>query len=251
MSAPSGPSDPARALAHLARPVPLFPSRVGWRVPRKSAAQGPRAIRRVRPAVHVGSVTTTERVDVARERARVSPSLGEPLRTRRRRPTGSLSHRPTAEMDEISLPLRSFVRQPPRRERPANVHLTAPRPSPPPDFNQQCSYQPDQPHLSDQARECQRQVFRRLLPRQEALLRVQGEDQEEGHRVPHQLGQGDARSRVERRGEGQVQEEPPPLLHGRQDSLHALPLQHLSWLGTGLWECRVCWNRTGEYRRET
>lgn len=133
----------------------------------------------------------------------------------------------------------------------ANVHLTAPRPSPPPDFNQQCSYQPDQPHLSDQARECQRQVFRRLLPRQEALLRVQGEDQEEGHRVPHQLGQGDARSRVERRGEGQVQEEPPPLLHGRQDSLHALPLQHLSWLGTGLWECRVCWNRTGEYRRET
>lgn len=33
-------------------------------------------------------------------------------------------------MDEIPLPLRSFVRQPPRRERPANVHLTAPRPLP-------------------------------------------------------------------------------------------------------------------------
>ena len=251
MSAPSGPSDPARALAHLALPVPLFPSRVGSRVPPEKRGAGPargstRPFGGPRRACHYA-----ERVDVARERARVSPSLGEPLRARPRRPTGSLSHPPTAEMDEISLPLRSFVRQPPRRERPANVHLTAPRPSPPPDFNQQCSYQPDQPHLSDQARERERQVFRRLLPRQEALLRVQGEDQEEGHRVPHQLGQGDARSRVERRGEGQVQEEPPPLLHGRQDSLHALPLQHLSWLGTGLWECRVCWNRTGEYRRET
>jgi len=230
VSAPSGPSDPARALAISHVPCLYFPLGLGGGCPRKSAAPGPRAIRHVRPAVHIGPVTTAERVDVARERARVSPSLGEPLRTRRRRPPGSLSHRPKAETTTMKSLL--CARQPPRRERPANVHLTAPRPSPL-DSNRQCSYQPDQPHLSDQARECQRQVLRRLLPWQEALLRVQGEDQEEGHRVPHQLGQGDARSRVERRGEGQVQEEPPPLLHGRQDSLHALPLQHLKKLLAG------------------
>ena len=208
MSAPSGPSDPARALAHLALPVPLFPSRVGSRVPPEKRGAGPargstRPFGGPRRACHYA-----ERVDVARERARVSPSLGEPLRTRRRRPPGSLSHRPTARRWMKSLlcaPLCANPRVANVRERPPDP----PRPSPP-DSNQQCSYQPDQPHLSDQARERERQVLRRLLPRQEALLRVQGEDQEEGHRVPHQLGQGDARSRDERRGEGQVQEEPPP-----------------------------------------
>ena len=42
---------------------------------------------------------------------------------------------------------------------------------------------------------------------------------------------------------------PPSSMGGKIRCM--LYLQHLSWLGTGLWECRVCWNRTGEYRRKT
>ena len=229
MLRPALPTPRARSpISHV--PCLYFPLGLGGGCPgkarRRARARFDASVRRSTSGLSLRLNASTSRGNAPASRRR----SGNPLRTRRRRPPGSLSHRPKAETTTMKSLL--CARQPPRRERPANVHLTAPRPSPL-DSNRQCSYQPDQPHLSDQARECQRQVLRRLLPWQEALLRVQGEDQEEGHRVPHQLGQGDARSRVERRGEGQVQEEPPPLLHGRQDSLHALPLQHLKKLLAG------------------
>ena len=45
-------------------------------MPRKRAAPTPRAIRRVHPAVRARTFEMDERADVARERVRVSPSLG-------------------------------------------------------------------------------------------------------------------------------------------------------------------------------
>ena len=45
-------------------------------MPRKRAAPTPRAIRRVHPAVRARTFEMAERVDVARERVRVSPSPG-------------------------------------------------------------------------------------------------------------------------------------------------------------------------------
>ena len=192
------------------------------------------------PSLRLNASTSRGNAPASRRRS------GNPLRTRRRRPPGSLSHRPTAATE--SSPFAPFVRQPllaNSRERPPD------RPAPlalPTSTNSARTNQTNHTSLI-KLENVNDKSSADFYPARSSATCTRRRPRRR-HRVPHQLGQGDARSRVERRGEGQVQEE-PPLLHGRQDSLHALPLQHLSWLGTGLWECRVCWNRTGEYRRET
>ena len=101
-------------------------------MPRKRAAPTSRAIRRVHPAVRARTLEMVERVDVARERVRVSPSPGTHAPGDADLRGGSSSRR--ASIPGHPTPRRSQPPQPPAdasRHRPLPTPSVSSTPSPP------------------------------------------------------------------------------------------------------------------------